>query len=79
MSKGRALGLSTTYGRKGVNVAPTGTFLPGGQQTDELACRRPVTGTCARAADGPSLAGSSRSEGRARLRERRFISCSDTR
>ena len=39
MSKGRALGLSTTYGRKGVNVAPTGTFLPGGQQTAELACR----------------------------------------
>ena len=37
MSKGRALGLSTTYGRKGVNVAPTGTFLPDGQQTVELA------------------------------------------
>ena len=36
MSKGRALGLSTTYGRKRVNVAATGTFLPDGHQTDEL-------------------------------------------
>ena len=40
MSKGRALGLLTTYGRKRVNVAPTGTFLPDGQQTVELAVGR---------------------------------------
>jgi hypothetical protein len=45
MSKGRALGLSTTYGRKRGNVALRGTFLPDGYQTAELALSRTTAST----------------------------------